>query len=722
MNMNLKRLLIFGGVVLFCLNSLSAKDYYLSTTGNDRNAGTEDAPFATLEKAVSMLGAGDICYVRGGEYKPENTVSVKNSGTKDDRICLFAYENEKPVFNFEKLPYDDNARGINHKIGANYWHYKGLTFCNAGDNGMKMEGSYIVIENCTFRDNKDTGLQIGFGKGSKGENTRNPDFYFGRYIIVLNCDAYNNYDTKTSGGNADGFATKLYPGPGIEFHGCRSWGNSDDGWDFYYTFFPYIVDNCWSMNNGFDKGNGNGFKMGGGKQGETMSNGAHIFTNCISIDNKSKGFDQNNHDEGTYMINCVSARNKINYGFNMDAPSYGKWYLRNNIGFKATERNHQFNSGSEVDAEYCSWLTFDGCDKYSDRNKVPNPAKPGSTTTPKIADYTSEFKSLALEDAIADRQPDGSLPALFGRLKDGSKFIDAGVDITSFIATDVKYPAYSRTITIPYIGASADMGAFEYGIDKNDYELVMPDNDGSIPEIPPVYPEDEWTDDEGNTYKEAFYADWYPFQDAVLPDSLNFIQGGLVEPSYNLYPAEISYSNGALKLGKTEFVDFELPSLCQFQAKLYFSGTRIVTIKYKTQGQSTWTESSVSKSKGAHVIDLAAMTMKTKSPITVRIENTRTDGGDMRISELLVSGYKKDGSGNSINNGYADELDIYQTETAMIVYGEVASLRVYNMLGGMVSNSTQMQVVDTSHLPKGVYILSIEMKDGQKASKKFVKK
>lgn len=84
-----------------------------------------------------------------------------------------------------------------------------------------------------------------------------------------------------NGGNADGFAIKLYPGPGNEFHGCRAWHNSDDGWDLYYTVFPIVVDNCWCLNNGFDKGNANGFKMGGCKQGGT-STGAHVFKNCIA--------------------------------------------------------------------------------------------------------------------------------------------------------------------------------------------------------------------------------------------------------------------------------------------------------------------------------------------------------------------------------------------------------------------------------------------------------
>ena len=149
-------------------------------------------------------------------------------------------------------------------------------------------------------------------------------------------------------------------------------------------YFPIVVNNCWTMGNGYNKGNGNGFKMGGGKQGGDMSNGAHIFTNCISTDNPKKGFDQNNHDEGTYMINCVSARNGVNYGFNNDAPTYGEWNLVNCIGFLGDERNHQFNVNSVVNTTTSSWTTFDKCTDHNERDKMAN-----NGVTPVVQDYTS---------------------------------------------------------------------------------------------------------------------------------------------------------------------------------------------------------------------------------------------------------------------------------------------------------------------------------------------
>ena len=166
---------LFVAVLLFlAIGNVSAKEYFLATDGNDSNPGTIEKPFATLSKAISMLQAGDVCYVRGGTYYQTSRIFVRQTGTKDDRICLFAYENEKPVFDWSNAPQtcESDGRGIEHSIGANYWHYKGLEFCYAGDNGMKMEGSFCVIEQCVFHHNRDTGLQLGFGKDSKGNNIR----------------------------------------------------------------------------------------------------------------------------------------------------------------------------------------------------------------------------------------------------------------------------------------------------------------------------------------------------------------------------------------------------------------------------------------------------------------------------------------------------------------------------------------------------------------------
>lgn len=178
------------GVCLLASWQADAKDYYLAPGGTG-NGMAIDKPFGDPIKAFAALKAGDILYVRGGTYHLSKTINVTQTGTADQRICVFAYpgDTERPIFDFSGQPRSTSTeastyRGIMHKIGANYWHYRGLDICNSADNGMKLEGSYCVVELCRFYGNGDTGLQQGFGKDGNGNNTRNQEYKYGRYNLA----------------------------------------------------------------------------------------------------------------------------------------------------------------------------------------------------------------------------------------------------------------------------------------------------------------------------------------------------------------------------------------------------------------------------------------------------------------------------------------------------------------------------------------------------------
>ncbi len=489
---------------LMIFNGLQARTIYVSTTGSDSNPGSKDAPFATPNKAVDEVQPGDTIFLRGGTYMLTAGIKVKaqQNARPDARIYMWGYQEEgktpeKVVIDGSQIATSTEAqfkmaRCIYHNHEANYWHYKNLELCNAKDNGMKMEGSYNIIENCKFYGNNDTGLQIGMYKDFAIEETKslpsgepqfNPGFQFCRGNIVINCDSYYNYDSKTwnggsdDGGDADGFACKLFPGPGTEFHGCRAWNNSDDNWDLYMVYHPIVIDNCWSYKAGYDKNgtarqNGNGFKLGGGGTsggvGFDQSVGAHVVTRCVSFGSLHKGFDQNNAYEAMYLFNNLSFNNEYNYRFPTEF-LYGTMYMRNNIGFGASKENHEFLSEDKPgykapNTDYNSWTTLDGCSPIKESTKV------GGKTV-KTKDYSSEFLSLSVTDFMADRQIDGSLPRNnFARIKTGSVFIDKGVKIENFEAKThlpeseqaVGY-APLKNITIPFIGSAPDFGAYEVG-------------------------------------------------------------------------------------------------------------------------------------------------------------------------------------------------------------------------------------------------------------------
>jgi hypothetical protein len=491
---------------VFAFATASATDIHVATTGSDTNDGTEAAPLATIHKAMELVKAGDRILVHEGTYTISERIKIPELPTNADKRCELRAWPENAV---GKVIIDGSA--MNHttqnefKMGrciyvnhlANYWTFYGLVLQNAEDNGMKVEGSYNIIERCTFRWNNDTGLQIGMFKDFTIEETKsfpisgqpqfNPGYTYCRYNKVINCDSYENADARTYNGSddygdADGFACKLFPGPGTEFHGCRAWTNSDDNWDLYMVYHPVVIDSCWAYNagrtkDGRDVGNGNGFKLGGGGTSGgaafAQSTGAHVVTNCVAFGNLKKGFDQNNAYEGMYILNCVGWGNDFNYRFSTEF-KYGLMDIHNCIGWGAKSNNHEFlSSGPEHNTDYNSWTTIDGCEPIKDK-KI------------KTKDYSGEFQSLSVADFQAEREADGSLPNNgFARLKETSTvFKDKGMPIIGYTPTRKMTQAEAEAagvelvtaddIYIGYNDAAPEFGAFELPGVPYEFERPQP--------------------------------------------------------------------------------------------------------------------------------------------------------------------------------------------------------------------------------------------------------
>jgi len=479
-------LLVFSFIASFVM---AQTVYHVSPLGDDSNPGTETAPFKTIEKVCSVLRAGETGLIHAGTYTPVGSpnvtrpgcIAVETAGNEENRIKLWAAGDGEVIVDFSNVNTESVLnRGFYFGLNCKYWHLRGFEIRNAGDNGIKCEASFMIFENLKIHDNRDTGLQIGMFKDwnqtpkpawwPSGEPVFNPGYQYCRNNIVINCDSYNNHDSDE--GDADGFAAKLFPGPGTEYHGCRAWNNADDNWDLYMVYHPILIDNCWSWKAGHrpdgstSSGNGNGFKLGGGGTSGgaafAQSVGAHVVNNCISFNNSNKGFDQNNAYEGMYLVNCLGWNNLFNFRFATEL-KYGEMTLRNCIGFKPQKsaQNHEFEASQNPDVQFCSWITLDGCNLYKDKAK-------GSALT---KDYTKQFKDLSEIQAAASRKANGELPDNdFARLVEGSVFIDTGIIIANFQpiphlpkeSWTLGYEALPN-ITIPYNGKTADMGAFEFG-------------------------------------------------------------------------------------------------------------------------------------------------------------------------------------------------------------------------------------------------------------------
>ena len=416
--------------------AMGAKNIYVATDGDDAGKGTIDSPLATLGAAQRLVGAGDTVYFRGGTYHiteqqvagvEENiyatVFNLNKSGREGARIVYAGVPGERPVFDLSAVRPEGKRVSVFY-IHADWLHLKNFdivgTQVTITDHtqseaiSIRRGGSHNIIENVAIHD----GMAIGVYITKGGDN------------LVLNCDAYRNYDSVSEGGrggNVDGFGCHVrVQDTGNVFRGCRAWCNSDDGFDLINCYAPVTFDNCWAMFSGYKDentttpGDGNGFKAGGyGKKvlGAPIDAPRHTISNCIAYSNKANGFYANHHLGGNDWINNSAWKNKYNYCMvnqkvwdeAVDVDGYGHT-LRGNVSYKGNR-----GDWTQIDLDRC---TLDNNSFLPDAYAVTS----------------SDFVSLDYKELTAPRNSDGSLPATdFMRLRPSSKLYEArmGWEFTS---------------------------------------------------------------------------------------------------------------------------------------------------------------------------------------------------------------------------------------------------------------------------------------------------
>ncbi|MBC3846549.1 DUF4990 domain-containing protein [Winogradskyella echinorum] len=434
--------------------SISASNIYVAPNGDDTNNGSINKPLETIKKAQDIAKQGDTVFIRGGRYiMRENQIAkyyriwAYVTELHKNGINYYAYKDEQPIFDFSNIKVP-KKRIIAFYIKGENIHIKGIDITgvqatikvgNSQSECIKIEGgNNITIETVNMYDNMAIGVYITKGKDN----------------LILNCDAYRNYDHLNRngyGGNADGFGVHVKNGDtGNVLRGCRAWLNSDDGFDTISSGEPVLIDNCWAFYNGFSsddgtlenvtsRGDGNGFKIGGyGKDrsdfNEIMFKYAPIPRNTIKFSiaagNKQSGFYANHHLEGNNWINNSAYANKRNYNMlnckALNPQEYG-------VDIPGKDHHLVNNLGLSADTEELSNIDKDNCilrNNYFDLSVTVD---------------ANDFISLNVNELILPRKKDGSLPDInFLKLKSSSDLIDVGYDIG-----------------FPFNGKAPDLGAFE---------------------------------------------------------------------------------------------------------------------------------------------------------------------------------------------------------------------------------------------------------------------
>jgi len=154
--------------------------YYVAPDGSDTDAGTESAPFKTIQRAASLVGAGDTVVVRAGSYAGfQLGWDFPQNGTATEPITFEA----EPGAVIESRN-NETPDGINLE-GASYVIIDGFAVNNAGSDIARACIRAVQGQHVTVRNNEVTNC------GSWGVFTSHSDYV----RIEGNQSSFNNFGT-----------------------------------------------------------------------------------------------------------------------------------------------------------------------------------------------------------------------------------------------------------------------------------------------------------------------------------------------------------------------------------------------------------------------------------------------------------------------------------------------------------------------------------------------
>jgi hypothetical protein len=379
----LKKALLSLIVVFLSLSGFGA-NYFISPYGNDNNKGAINNPWATLNKAWTVIKAGDTVYLRGGNYafEKQQYLSGKN-GSPGKVINIWAYPGETPVLSKS----DNYPATFGIFFTGNYFYWKGIEITGYTQPSASVLSFGIKVENSSY--NTFENLKI-HGNGGGMTLVNNGNTFHATGNLILNSDFYENQDPLSTGdpyGNADGLSIAwiTHAEDVNTVKGCRFWWNSDDGFDMFSNDGLVQIENCQSFYNGYipntftSAGDGIGYKFGNNLT-DLRDNLKRIAKNCISVKNRSNGFSTNGIRGLVELDHCIAY---YNGGIGIHLADYNLPHTAKNcISFANTTDVGLSNSGI--------YLT----NSWQNKHAISN----------------VDFKSLDLSLLLTARMPDGSLP------------------------------------------------------------------------------------------------------------------------------------------------------------------------------------------------------------------------------------------------------------------------------------------------------------------------
>ncbi|MBN1997587.1 PD40 domain-containing protein, partial [candidate division KSB1 bacterium] len=129
---------------LLFISTVRSQTYYVATTGNDNNPGTQDQPWATIQKAADTAVPGSTVMVRGGVYNEQVNVNVSGDEA-NGYITIRNFPSEVPVIDGSGLGVPGGAAGLVTFGNVSRLTMQGFELRNysSGQNGVTPMGIYL---------------------------------------------------------------------------------------------------------------------------------------------------------------------------------------------------------------------------------------------------------------------------------------------------------------------------------------------------------------------------------------------------------------------------------------------------------------------------------------------------------------------------------------------------------------------------------------------------
>ncbi len=280
---------------------------FAAVTGDGTDC-TENAP-CSIQTAFSQLAAGDVLFLRGGEYALEHGLSVDVSGTASQPIIIESYPGEQAILNgnetIDTLKADPFSGESGIRIRYDYVFVRKLEIQQMGSTGIKISGSHNIVEGCVLHNNFLGGINLWGGEWHCDPDC--PPYEDGYNTIRYNT-LYDNSDEGldsddgyyANGGNADGVSVSS--GKYNEIHHNTVYGNSDDGIDVWRSNDSLISFNR-VYDNGRGAGDGNGIKAGGNIDPDATNGMRAIVRHNLVYNNLQRGIDYNAGKQDQFWFN-----------------------------------------------------------------------------------------------------------------------------------------------------------------------------------------------------------------------------------------------------------------------------------------------------------------------------------------------------------------------------------------------------------------------------------